>query len=122
MRNITGAVAEGADFFNRTSEMAKFWRDLDTDNLLLLAPRRVGKTSLMRRMAAESEAHGFTTIFVDVSDCADELRFVQRLYSAILDSNSGDHLWKRISESALGKTVRRIQKMGGAGFSLEFAR
>lgn len=121
MRNITGAVAEGADFFNRTSEMAKFWRDLDTDNLLLLAPRRVGKTSLMRRMAADSGVHGFTTIFVDVSDCADELRFVQRLYAAILDSSSGDHLWKRISESALGKTVRRIQKMGGAGFSLEFA-
>ena len=121
MRNITGAVAEGADIFNLTSEMAKFWRDLDTDNLLLPAPRRVGKTSLMRRMAAESAAHGFTTIFVDVSDCADELRFVQRLYSEILDSSSGDHLWKRISESAFGKTVQRIQKMGGAGFSLEFA-
>ena len=32
MRNITGAVAEGDDFFNRSNEMAVFWRDLETDN------------------------------------------------------------------------------------------
>jgi hypothetical protein len=120
MRNITGAVAEGADFFNRTSEMARFWRDLETDNLLLLAPRRVGKTSLMRKMREEAESRGFNSVFVDVSDCADELRFVQRLYSAILDSHLGDRLWNKIKESWLGKTVDRIQKVGGAGFSLEF--
>ena len=43
MRKLTGAVALGSDFFNRTKEMATFWCDLETDNLLLLAPRRVGK-------------------------------------------------------------------------------
>ena len=50
MRNVAGQVVRGRDFFDRQSEMARFWRDLESDNLLLLAPRRVGKTSLMRKM------------------------------------------------------------------------
>jgi hypothetical protein len=120
MRNVTGAVAEGDDFFDRINEMAVFWRNLETDNLLLLAPRRVGKTSLMRKMVENAPDHGFTTAFIDVSDCGDELRFVQRLYAAILDSRLGDGLWNQIKESWLGKTVDRVQKIGGAGFTLEF--
>ncbi len=120
MRNITGAVAEGDDFFDRSNEMTIFWRDLETDNILLLAPRRVGKTSVMKRMARDSGPYGFSPVFVDVSDCSDETGFVQRLYSAILSNDSGDRLWKLIENSWLGKTIERVQKIGGAGFSLEF--
>src|ERR1022692_3338283 len=130
MRNVTGAVAEGDDFFDRAREMAQCWRDLDTDNLLLLAqcwrdldtdnllllaPRRVGKTSLMKKMADGAGAQGFATAFVDVSDCADELRFVQRLYAAILNDNIGDRLWNQIENSWLGKTMHRVPKGGGGG-------
>jgi hypothetical protein len=120
MRNVTGAVAEGPDFFDRTKEMNDFWRDLETDNLLLLAPRRVGKTSLMRKMAANAAAYGFNTISADVSDCSGEMHFVQRLYEAILDTDLGDTLWNSIKDSWFGKTVKRVRKIGGAGFSLEF--
>lgn len=120
MRNITGAVAEGRDFFNRVNEIEAFWRDLETDNLLLLAPRRVGKTSLMRKMEENAGEHGFSPVFVDVSDCADELRFVERLYVSILETNAGDRLWNRVKESWLGQTIQRVQKIGGAGFSVEF--
>ena len=120
MRNVTGAVAEGPDFFNRVQEMAAYWRDLETDNLLLLAPRRVGKTSLMRKMAADSQPHNFQTVFADVSDCADEMHFVQRLYAAILETDLGEGLWNSIKDSWLGQTMKRVRKIGGAGFSLEF--
>ncbi|HEV2988172.1 MAG TPA: hypothetical protein VG759_07010 [Candidatus Angelobacter sp.] len=121
MRNVTGSVAEGEDFFDRVNEMTTFWQNLETDNLLLLAPRRVGKTSLMRKMLETADAYRFTAIFVDVSDCPDELNFVQRLYAAILDNHRGDHLWSQIKESWLGKMVKRVQKIGGAGFNIEFS-
>src|SRR6266568_795639 len=74
----------------------------------------------MRKMGENAASYGFTPVFADVSDCADELRFVQRLYTAILDNTFGDHLWNKIKESWLGKTVDRVQKVGGAGFNVEF--
>src|ERR1022692_4470250 len=111
MRNITGAVARGDDFFDRIKEMALFWRDLETDNLLLLAPRRVGKTSLLRKMEDDAEHHGRTAVYVDVSDCADELHFVQRLYATILENQTGDLLWERIENSWLSQALKRVQKV-----------
>ena len=117
VRNIIGALALGNDFFDRHREISQFWSDLDTDNLLLLAPRRVGKTSILRRMEETAGQHGFQALFLDVSDCADEQAFVRRLWSAILETSLGDRLWERIKGSALGQTIGRVSKAGGAGFS-----
>ena len=53
MKNITGTVAEGEDFFGRDKEQRQMWSKLqDNANLALLAPRRVGKTSLLKRLEA----------------------------------------------------------------------
>ena len=71
-------------------------------------------------MAEDAGVHGFNPVFIDVSDCSDEMRFVQRLYGAILENDPGDLLWNHIKDSWLGKTIGRVQKVGGAGFSLEF--
>jgi uncharacterized protein len=120
MRNVTGGVAEGQDFFDRAKEVESFWADLETDSLLLLASRRVGKTSLMKKMAEQASGRGYTAILVDVSDCPDELCFVQRLYRAILETDAGDRLWMRMKDSWLGRTIQRVQKVGGYGFSVEF--
>lgn len=119
MKNLTGAVAEGSDFFDRQSELARFWRDLETDNLLLLAPRRVGKTSVLRKMADSAAGHNLTPVYIDVSDCADEMAFVRRLYASVLESQLSDRLWERMKDSWIGKTISRVAKVGGAGFSVE---
>jgi uncharacterized protein len=60
MRNVTGGVAEGEDFFDRVREIESFWADLETDSLLLLASRRVGKTSLMKKMAEQAPGRGYS--------------------------------------------------------------
>jgi hypothetical protein len=121
LKNVTGQVVQGDDFFDRDSEISRYWNGLETDNLLLLAPRRVGKSSVLRRMKANAATKGFFSIYIDVSDCNDELRFVQRLYSAILEHHgSADRLWNALSESWLGKTISRVKKAGAAGFSIEF--
>ena len=120
MRNITGAIAEGPDFFDRINEMTRLWDKLKTDNVLLLAPRRVGKTSLMKQMARNAGDYGFNPLYVDVSDCADELRFVERLYSSILSHDTTGRYRQAFEESWLAKTLKSVQKVGGYGVSLEF--
>jgi uncharacterized protein len=122
LRNIVGSVAEGGDFFDREREMDGFWSDLETDSILLLAPRRVGKTSVMKRMLSDAESRDRSAIFVDVSDCEDELAFVRRLYAEVLGTNLGDRLWSKVSDNFIARGINRISKVGGAGFSLEWQK
>ncbi len=44
VRNLVGTPVTGADFFDREPERRRLWDDLHRDHLLLLAPRRVGKS------------------------------------------------------------------------------
>ena len=119
MQNITGNLASGSDFFDRVAEMDRFWEKLKTDNLLLLAPRRVGKSSLMKQMEHDAQDHGFRPIFVDVSDCADELHFIGRLYTTILNADTLGKYRQSLEDSALGKVWGRVQKVGAVGVSIE---
>jgi uncharacterized protein len=119
MRNVTGAVARGDDFFDRTAELAHFWQELETDNLLFLAPRRIGKTSILRRIEETADARDYQTAFLDVSDCTDELAFTRRLYTAILATTFSTPVWTSIEHSRLGKLISRVQKVGGVGFNVE---
>ena len=65
MHNLIGKPAEGEDFFDRERELRQVWDRLETDNVLLLAARRVGKTSLSTGFATGPSRRGSTrpTIF-----------------------------------------------------------
>lgn len=63
--NITiGNVVRGENFFDREKLIEKIWSTLETDNVLLAAPRRVGKTSIMHYLI-DHPASGFKVIFLD---------------------------------------------------------
>ena len=48
MKIRTGNPVRGENFFKRKLLIDKFWEQIETgNNILLVAPRRVGKTSLM---------------------------------------------------------------------------
>lgn len=121
MRNITGSVIDGDDFFDREADLARLWRDLETDSLLMLSPRRIGKTSILRRMQQQAADHGFEgALFMDVSACRDELGFVQQLSTALLETDRTERLWNAIQNSPLAKVIGRVQKVGGVGVNIEF--
>lgn len=72
------------DFFNREKERANLWRHFKkTRNVLMLAPRRIGKTMLLHKLAEESEEHGFRGVVVDVEGYGEEKDFFQQLCSSI---------------------------------------
>lgn len=83
MRSVIGSPVEGDDFFDREPERRRMWQRLETDSLLLLAPRRIGKTSLMRALCAEGEAHGFRAVSLSFAHCTDEMHCIRELAKAV---------------------------------------
>lgn len=83
LRNSVGSPVEGHNFYDREVEQARVWQRLETDNILLLAPRRVGKTSLLYKLEASAAQHGYRPVFVSVASHEHELAFLQALLEAV---------------------------------------
>lgn len=72
------------DFFDRKQECQELWRLFaKSKNVLMLAPRRIGKTMLLHKLAEESEEKGFRGVVVDVEGYSEEKDFFQQLCSSI---------------------------------------
>lgn len=117
MRNMTGRPVTESDFYNREAELADLWRKLETDHVLLLAPRRVGKTSLMYKLLAEAPNRPDTfALYLSVPDIDTEFEFIERLYRAVLESpQAGSRLgriWDYLKSSSIGKFFGRVESAG----------
>lgn len=64
MQIVTGNPVTGEDFFDREQLIAGLWRTLEGDSVLLAAPRRVGKSSVMLHLM-DRPAQGFQPIYLD---------------------------------------------------------
>lgn len=69
--NKFGPWVVGDEFFDRTAEVERLTQLLDDGNsILLVAPRRIGKTSLVRETFRRMDERGEDyLLFVDVQDC-----------------------------------------------------
>ena len=108
---VIGNVVRGQDFFDREELLKEIWGALQTDSVLLAAPRRVGKTSIMHRLIDES-APGFQPIFLDGQNCKtpedlvldlavrvgelgrDAKRLITRMVGGALDRLEEVELWE----------------------------
>ena len=61
-----GSPVVGEDFFGREVELRKAESLIRDNNLMLAAPRRVGKTSFARRLIDTLSSKGWNTIFIDL--------------------------------------------------------
>lgn len=86
IRKIVGPPARGDDFFDREELVALLWNRVEAGNVILAAPRRFGKTSLMYRLIDQSNA-GWKPIHVDAESIREPVNFV----IALLDALMGDH-------------------------------
>ena len=66
MRNITGPAVLGDDLYGRDYELGRLWEHLEQgEHILMLAPRRVGKTSLMLELH-RAPPEDWEVIYIDV--------------------------------------------------------
>ena len=89
VRNRVGSPVEGDDFFGRETELITAWELLDVENhLLISAPRRVGKTSLVRRLVKDAEVRGWKALFVNVEGEDGEVGFVRQLVEGLKEQKN----------------------------------
>ena len=83
MRNITGQAVVGDNLYGRDYEITRLWEKLEQgDHILMLAPRRVGKTSLMLELD-RAPRENWDVIYVDVESGDDPTDCVAAILAAL---------------------------------------
>ncbi len=121
MKISIGNPVTGDDFFDREQEQAQIWRKLERDHVLLLAPRRIGKTSLMRRLCDTAEEHEFKAAMASFAPCDDEMDCIRELTKAIgKDEKVAKKFLKKFSKALKHLKGIKISVFGvGGGLELQ---
>ncbi len=123
MKNTAGPPVEGEDFFGRTSELARLLELIDNHDVLLLGPRRIGKTSICRQVMEKVKQQNWQTVEINVASCQDERAVLRKLYEAVSPALA-TWLDKVKSGVATGVSAlaERLQSVDLAGFGIELNR
>ena len=110
MKNITGQAVTGEDLYGRSRELADLWEKLEQgEHVLMLAPRRVGKTSLMQELQ-RAPRERWTVIYVEVEGCDGSADCVATILAALAADPSHRSRFDAIPFSnAVKGVVQRLQ-------------
>jgi len=111
MNTIIGIPARGADFFARPQITEEIWSTLDAGgNLLLVAPRRVGKSSILFDLLDNSKK-GYLIIYEDTEPINDPNEFFKKLFKSISEKFSGIKKYKTKIETFSKDFASRIEEI-----------
>jgi hypothetical protein len=82
MRNVVGPPVRGGDFYDREETVNLLWERLETGNILLAAPRRFGKTSLMYQLL-DAPAPNWRPVHLDAESISEPANFIIALLEAL---------------------------------------
>lgn len=81
---VFGVPVEGANFTNREKEKREIVDSVMAgQNLILFAPRRYGKSSLLREIMRGLDKEKFLTLWIDVSEVSTVRGFLERIINQI---------------------------------------
>ena len=70
---IYGMSVEGNNFTDREKETRRLKKDFENGiNVILISPRRMGKTSLVKKVRSEIDNPGIKVVMMDIYDCRSE--------------------------------------------------
>lgn len=107
MNIIVGQVASKNDFWGRENEIANIWDALMSgSSVLLAAPRRVGKTSIMYKLRDEPQGN-FIVLYSIVSSAHSTNAFWERLFRDISSTDFADTFGNKARHFfGLAKTIK----------------
>lgn len=120
MKNVVGQAVIGTDLYGRKDELRVLWDGLERgEHIHMLAPRRVGKTSLMLELRRKPRRN-WHVAYVDVEGASNPGDCVAAIISE-LASTPSYRSW--LEAMPLGKAVGDLwQQLRGADLSAPFLR
>lgn len=120
--NKIGPPVEGDDFFGREKEIQKANKLLDSSHSLLLsAPRRIGKSSLAKRLIEEKKNQGWKCVYIDLEETTTEDGFLNLVIEAFCKNG----IWKQVAEGmskGLASVLESIEKISLGPVQFNFAK
>lgn len=86
-RILAGGVPEPEELVGREHIINYIWEQLAGNNILLVAPRRFGKTGVMAHLLKRSRP-GYLPVYLDVEDFHDPEELCSNLVAALLEHSS----------------------------------
>ena len=89
---VYGMSVGGNNFTDRIEETKRIKLDFENGvNVILISPRRMGKTSLIKKVISEIDDPMLKIVYMDIYDCRSEYDFYNRFAETIMKS-TGNHL------------------------------
>ena len=86
---IYGMSVEGEHFTDRELETKRLQLNFENGvNSILISPRRMGKTSLVKKVKSLAESAKLKIVYVDIYKCRTEYEFYEKYASAIIQATS----------------------------------
>lgn len=86
---VYGMSVEGENFTDRVKETKRLKLDFENGiNVILVSPRRMGKSSIVKRVKSEMTNPDIKIVLMDIYDCRSEYDFYNRFASAIIKGTS----------------------------------
>ena len=86
---IYGMSVEGEHFTDRELETKRLQLNFENGvNSILISPRRMGKTSLVKKVKSLTESSKLKIVYVDIYKCRTEYEFYEKFASAVIQATS----------------------------------
>lgn len=121
LRNIPGGVPEPGELIGRDHLIEVLWKQLEGNNILLVAPRRFGKTGVMRYVLKNPQA-GYLPLYIDVEEITEPVAFAAELVSALLEQDTLRSLFstaKRLPKAVMDLTAQYVDEVGPEEFKVK---
>lgn len=106
MKNSFGRPATDDNFYHRGSEIKKIYRVLESGACIYLsAPRRVGKTSILKYLQ-DKPAEGYDFVYVITESIYEENDFFKEIFEELLKSNAVKKIAK--ASNTLRQTIDSV--------------
>lgn len=87
---IYGVSVSGENFTDRVEETRRLTMDFENGvNVILISPRRMGKTSLVKKVQSHVDNPKIRVVYMDIYDCRSEYDFYNKFATTILKKTSG---------------------------------